>query len=57
MTVSVDVRQQDGKTLADTPRTTPLTATTVFDAQLRAADAEVQAIIAANLGRKVTQAR
>ena len=56
MDVSVDVRQQDGKTLADTPRTTPLTATTVFDAQLRAADTEVQNIIAANLGRKVTQA-
>ncbi len=56
MQVSVDVREQDGKTLADTPRTTPLTATTVFDAQLRAADAQVQSIIAAHLGRKVAQA-
>ena len=55
MQVSVDIRNQDGKTLADTPRTAPLTATTVFDEQLRAADAEVHNIIAANLGRKVAQ--
>ena len=55
MDVSVDIRDQDGKTLADTPRTAPLTATAVFDEQLRAADAEVQNIIAANLGRKVSQ--
>jgi membrane fusion protein (multidrug efflux system) len=52
MNVSVDIRQQDGKRLADTPRTTPPQATEVFDAQLRAADAQVQTIIAANLGRK-----
>ena len=55
MDVSVDIRDQDGKTLADTPRTAPLTATAVFDEQLRAADAEVQNIVAANLGRKVSQ--
>ena len=55
MDVSVDIRQQDGKTLADTPRTAPLTATAVFDEQLQAADAEVHNIIAANLGRKVAQ--
>ena len=55
MVVSVDIRNQDGKNLADTPRTAPLSATAVFDEQLRAADAEVQNIIAANLGRKVTQ--
>ncbi|NMM76500.1 HlyD family secretion protein [Acidovorax sp. SRB_14] len=53
MDVSVDIRNQDGKTLSDTPSTTPPQATEVFDAQLLAADAEVQAIIAANLGRKV----
>ena len=52
MDVSVDIRQQDGKMLSDTPSTTPPQATEVFDAQLRAADAQVQAIIAANLGRK-----
>ena len=55
MQVSVDIRNQDGKTLADTPRTAPLTATTVFDEQLRAADTEVHNIITANLGRKVAQ--
>ena len=55
MEVSVDIRNQDGKTLSDTPRTAPLTATAVFDEQLRAADAEVQNIIAANLGRKVAR--
>ena len=52
MNVSVDIRQQDGKRLADTPRTTPPQATEVFDAPLRAADAQVRSIIAANLGRK-----
>ena len=51
MNVSVDIRQQDGKRLADTPRTTPPQSTGVFDEQLRAADAQVQTIIAANLGR------
>ena len=53
MEVSVDIRNQDGKTLADTPRSAPLAATAVFDEQLRAADTEVHNIIAANLGRKV----
>ena len=53
MEVSVDIRNQAGKTLADTPRTAPLAATAVFDEQLRAADTEVHNIIAANLGRKV----
>ncbi|WP_084153781.1 efflux RND transporter periplasmic adaptor subunit [Simplicispira psychrophila] len=51
MDVSVDIRQQDGKMLSDTPSTTPPQATEVFDAQLHAADAQVQTIIAANLGR------
>lgn len=51
MEVSVDIRPQDGKRLSDTPSTTPPQATTVFDTQLRAADTQVQAIIAANLGR------
>ena len=50
--LQLDIRQQDGKRLADTPRTTPPQATEVFDEQLRAADAQVQTIIAANLGRK-----
>ncbi len=55
MVVSVDIRNQDGKSLADTPRSAPLSATAVFDEQLRAADAEVQNTITANLGRKVAQ--
>ena len=50
MDVSVDIRQQEGKMLADSPRSMPPQATEVFDAQLRAADSQVLAIIAANLG-------
>ena len=51
MEVRVDTADQGGKTLADTQRTTPVAATTVFDEQFKAADAEVAQIIAANLGR------
>ncbi len=51
MEVKVDTADQSGKTLADTQRTTPVAATTVFDEQFKAADAEVAQIIAANLGR------
>ena len=50
MDVSIDIRPQDGKMLADSPRSMPPQATEVFDAQLRAADSQVLAIIAANLG-------
>ncbi|WP_119966351.1 HlyD family efflux transporter periplasmic adaptor subunit [Simplicispira lacusdiani] len=56
MEVKVDIRDQDGKALADTPRSAPVAATPVFDAQLQAADEDVQKIIAANLGRKLTLA-
>ncbi len=56
MDVSIDVRDQSGKTLAVTPRSEPLTSTTVFDEPLRAADARVQQIVADNLGRPLTQA-
>jgi len=56
MDVSVDIRNQEGKTLADTPRSAPLASTTVFDSQPGAADARVQQIVAANLGRKLAQA-
>ena len=52
MEVKVDTADQSGKTLADTQRTAPVAATTVFDAQFKAADDEVAQIIAANLGRK-----
>jgi len=52
MEVKVDTADQSGKTLADTQRTAPVAATSVFDAQFKAADDEVAQIIAANLGRK-----
>jgi len=55
MEVEVDIRDTSGKTLADAPRSQPVAATTVFDTQLQAADAQVRQIIAANLGRKAMQ--
>ena len=57
MVVKVDIADQSGKTLSDTPRTAPVASTTVFDAQPKAAHAEVANIIAANLGgRKAAMA-
>ena len=53
MDVAVDTRDQGGKSLADTPRTAPVSSTQVFEQQQRAADAEVQRIIANGMGRKV----
>ena len=50
MEVTVDTRDQSGKPLADTPREGPAASTPVFDAPLKAADADVQRIIAAHLG-------
>ncbi|WIT11077.1 efflux RND transporter periplasmic adaptor subunit [Paucibacter sediminis] len=50
MNVAVDVRDQAGKSVADVPRSAPLAATKVFDAQDQAAEAEVARIIKANLG-------
>ena len=52
MDVTVDTQDQNGKTLADAPRTSPAAVTTVFETQQRAADQRVDRIIAANLGRK-----
>ena len=51
MDVTVDTADQRGKALADAPRSTPAAATTVFDAQERAAETEVQRVMAASLGR------
>jgi membrane fusion protein (multidrug efflux system) len=51
MDVEVDVRQKGGKTLADAPRATALAQTQVYSQLDQGADAEVQRIIAANLGR------
>ena len=52
MEATVDIRDQEGKSLSDIPRTTPVAATTVFDDQMRDADAYVAKIISANLGRR-----
>ncbi|GAA4333024.1 HlyD family efflux transporter periplasmic adaptor subunit [Variovorax defluvii] len=51
MDVEVDVRGKDGKMLADAPRATALAQTQVYSQLDQGADAEVQRIIAANLGR------
>ncbi|VTU30314.1 Multidrug resistance protein MdtN [Variovorax sp. PBS-H4] len=51
MDVEVDVRQKDGKMLADAPRAAALAQTQVYSQLDQGADAEVQRIIAANLGR------
>ncbi|MBK0392881.1 efflux RND transporter periplasmic adaptor subunit [Ramlibacter algicola] len=51
MDAEVDVTQQDGKTLADAPRSAPAAETPVFTTKDAQADAEVRRIITANLGR------
>ncbi|KAB2897090.1 MAG: HlyD family efflux transporter periplasmic adaptor subunit [Burkholderiaceae bacterium] len=53
MEVSVDVSSQDGKSLADVPRSAPVASTSVFSTQMRDADAYVNDIVSANLGHKV----
>ncbi|WAC71801.1 efflux RND transporter periplasmic adaptor subunit [Roseateles sp. SL47] len=55
MDVQVDIRNQDGRTLAQGDRQTPPLQTTIFDAQERAADEKVNQIIAANLGKKAAK--
>lgn len=50
MEAVVDVHQQEGKSLADTPRTDSAQITKVFNTSQHTADAEVQAIIATHLG-------
>ena len=50
MEATVDVTRQDGKTLADAPRATPLVETPVFAALDSGAAEEVRKIVAANLG-------
>jgi membrane fusion protein (multidrug efflux system) len=51
MNVTVDVARQDGKSLNDAPRETPLAETPLFDQQLKEADLQVQRIITQNLGK------
>ena len=52
MDVRVDTADQSGKTVSDTQRRAPAVTTSVFDAQMQAADEAVQRTIAANLGHK-----
>ena len=52
MDVTVDTQDQSGKSLSDTPRTSALASTEVFDAQQRATNVQVDRIIAASLGTK-----
>jgi membrane fusion protein (multidrug efflux system) len=51
MDAEVDVTRQDGKALADASRPAAVSKTEVFDSFDKGADAEVQRVIAANLGR------
>lgn len=52
MEATVDVSNQDGKTLADAPRASALVQTAVFESLDRGATEEVRRIVAANLGRR-----
>ncbi|RSZ39827.1 MULTISPECIES: efflux RND transporter periplasmic adaptor subunit [unclassified Variovorax] len=51
MDAEIDISQKTGKMLADAPRATALTQTQVYSQLDRGADAEVDRIVAANLGR------
>jgi membrane fusion protein, multidrug efflux system len=51
MVATVDVRDQGGKTLADTPRVGAATQTAVFEQGDQAVEAEVRRIIAGQLGK------
>ncbi|HEY0202224.1 MAG TPA: EmrA/EmrK family multidrug efflux transporter periplasmic adaptor subunit, partial [Burkholderiaceae bacterium] len=51
MDVTVDVANKDGKALADAPRDNAVVQTQVYAALDAGAEAEVQRVIAANLGR------
>jgi membrane fusion protein, multidrug efflux system len=51
MDAEVDVSNQDGKTLADATRSSPVAQTQVFSSVDNGADAEVRRVIVANAGR------
>lgn len=53
MEATVDVHDQSGKPVAEAGRSGPVASTTVFDDLTRAADDKVNAIVSANLGRRV----
>jgi membrane fusion protein (multidrug efflux system) len=52
MNVEIDVRQQDGKTLADAPRTAASASVQTLAVQDGSADETVRRVIAANLGKR-----
>ena len=54
MDAEIDIREQGGKSLADAPRTNAFAQTQVYSTFDQGADAEVQRIIAANMGRAAT---
>jgi membrane fusion protein (multidrug efflux system) len=51
MDAEIDISSKSGKMLADAPRAAALTQTAVYSQLDRGADAEVDRIVAANLGR------
>ncbi|MFH0133110.1 efflux RND transporter periplasmic adaptor subunit [Variovorax sp. EL159] len=51
MDAEIDISSKSGKMLADAPRPTALTQTAVYSQLDRGADAEVERIVAANIGR------
>jgi len=55
MDAEIDVSQKGGKMLADAPRDSALVQTQVYSKLDHGADAEVERIIAANLGRETTR--
>jgi len=54
MEVTVDVHDQSGQPVAEASRSGPVASTDVFDDLTKAADEKVNAIVSANLGRKVS---
>jgi membrane fusion protein (multidrug efflux system) len=54
MEVTVDVHDQSGQPVAEAGRSGPVASTDVFDDLTKAADEKVNAIVSANLGRKVS---
>lgn len=57
MNAEVDVRNKDGKTLADAPRPTSLAEVHAYAVPSESADKDVQRVIAANLGKAVKAVR
>jgi len=51
MDAEIDISQKSGKMLADAPRPTAISQTQVYSKLDQGADAEVDRIVAANLGR------